>query len=783
MKRLLAIGIILLFFGTFIVPNVNCIILKENTQLYPYIGNHDYYLYQTDIYSKISKSFCPKISEHYTYETVYNSKNSIIIPNNLKVVKKSFKPLSTGNTLYVGGSGPANYTRIQDAVDNSSDGDTVFVYNDSSPYKEWVIVNKSINLIGEDKNSTVIYGSDWGPPISIVADYVNISKFTLTCGTVGIFIVSNYNTINENNIVDNGQGDGIFLISCSGNTISNNNISYNGIYIPGGYGMYIIDSFDNNIKGNIISFNGGGIGAIYSNNNSFTGNNILSNEYWGGGMYLYQSDNTIVMDNSFFKDGLILYDSYKNTVQNNTVNKKPLLYLENKSDETINDAGQIFLVNCNNISVENLTINETMIGITLCKTGNSTLRNNEFSNNFGYGIWLQFSKSNTISTNNISYNERGVVLDESIWNTITSNKIYTNSYTGISLIYSSNRNTIIGNNFESNFEEGIYLRDSKNNDISKNIVDGIGLEEYSSYNNIRENTIYGMFLDYYSNSNNINTNTIYRIVIELSSYNIIDMNTIYEMELDHSNNNSITNNNISSEGKNGLLLYYSRDNFITSNKISNNSLGVYIVMSNCNTISGNKIINNSENGMYITYSNYNIITNNNISNSGVLGILIYKSYNNNIIDNVITLNNEEGIFLIDSYFNSIINNKIFKNEDGIELENSHNNIISDNTIRLNNDHGIEFYLHCTNNTIRSNTIESNKKGLYFDNSNNNTIFQNNLLKNNRNALFKNCKNVWRRNYWNGPRILPKIIFGRIGKYSLIPWFNIDRRPALKPYDI
>jgi len=31
-----------------------------------------------------------------------------------------------GRTLYVGGNGPNNYTRIQDAVDDASDGDTIF---------------------------------------------------------------------------------------------------------------------------------------------------------------------------------------------------------------------------------------------------------------------------------------------------------------------------------------------------------------------------------------------------------------------------------------------------------------------------------------------------------------------------------------------------------------------------------------------------------------------------------------------------------------------------------
>ena len=51
-------------------------------------------------------------------------------------VKISSIPISNGKTLYVGGSGEGNYTKIQDAIDDASDGDTVFVFNDSSPYIE-----------------------------------------------------------------------------------------------------------------------------------------------------------------------------------------------------------------------------------------------------------------------------------------------------------------------------------------------------------------------------------------------------------------------------------------------------------------------------------------------------------------------------------------------------------------------------------------------------------------------------------------------------------------------
>ena len=66
---------------------------------------------------------------------------------------------SSGHWLYVGGRGPGNYTKIQDAINDSSDGDTVFVFDDSAPYFESLIINKSITLLGENQNTTIIDGT------------------------------------------------------------------------------------------------------------------------------------------------------------------------------------------------------------------------------------------------------------------------------------------------------------------------------------------------------------------------------------------------------------------------------------------------------------------------------------------------------------------------------------------------------------------------------------------------------------------------------------------------
>jgi len=70
--------------------------------------------------------------------------------------EKNIYNMQNGKTLYVGGNGPNNYTRIQDAIRAAEDGDTIFVYDDSSPYEEDIYIGKNIRLIGENRDTTII---------------------------------------------------------------------------------------------------------------------------------------------------------------------------------------------------------------------------------------------------------------------------------------------------------------------------------------------------------------------------------------------------------------------------------------------------------------------------------------------------------------------------------------------------------------------------------------------------------------------------------------------------
>ena len=106
---------------------------------------------------------------------------------------------SLGETLYVGGDRPGSYDNIQSAINDAKSGDTVFVYNDLSPYYENIVISKSLNLIGENRETTIIDGGNVGNVVHISANWVNISSFSIQNSghDSGISINSDNNMIDD----------------------------------------------------------------------------------------------------------------------------------------------------------------------------------------------------------------------------------------------------------------------------------------------------------------------------------------------------------------------------------------------------------------------------------------------------------------------------------------------------------------------------------------------------------------------------------------------------------
>jgi nitrous oxidase accessory protein NosD len=262
-----------------------------------------------------------------------------------------------GNTLYVGGSEEGNYSNIQDAIDNASDGDTVFVYDDSSPYFENIVLDKSIDLIGEDRDTTVIESSHFTNAIRLKSNWVNINGFTICNGSIQDWDGFSNIVISDNHIINQDENDfgcgitlfyvenivinsntftncdtSITLNECIKNvTISNNLFIFNS---EAYFGELEIDCFE----GKFITISNNTF--LNKNQNEyrtcihldFSKNYIIeSNEIKGydkgiGNYYGHpnNNDNNLISHNTFINnyEGISISGSFNKILKNNFINNK-----------------------------------------------------------------------------------------------------------------------------------------------------------------------------------------------------------------------------------------------------------------------------------------------------------------------------------------------------------------------------------------------------------------------------------------------------------------------------
>jgi len=322
---------------------------------------------------------------------------------------------------------PDDYPTIQQAITNAVEGDTIFVR--SGMYYENLIVSKMILLIGENKTNTIIDGYYLYEQsvVSITADNVWISGFTIRDGWCGISVSSSGCTIVENRIINNryqGGGDQI---------------------IASGRGIWLKYSKNATITENIVEHNDRNISLKGAENSTIESNTILS---------------------SLVSWGIVLEGSSNNTIRNNIVKYSVYdgIYLAGSSN--------------NNISGNSVTDNGDE-GVYLGSSNNNILIGNTVTNNPGIGIWLDWSSGNTIVGNNVTNNKKyGINAWQSGNTAVYHNNFINNSW---GQAYSSLMNTWddgypSGGNYWSDYT-GIDMYHGPNQNEAGS--DGIGDTQYN----------------------------------------------------------------------------------------------------------------------------------------------------------------------------------------------------------------------------------------------------------------------------------------------------------------
>jgi parallel beta-helix repeat protein len=223
-------------------------------------------------------------------------------------------------TWTVDDDGPADFQTIQEAINNASEGDTIYVKNGT--YYENVVMNKNnLTLVGENKEDAIIDGGGGGSVIRINANNILVSGFTMQGSGISLDSFSNENNV-SGNIIRNYHGAGIYLSGSDYNHIEYNmftSFSYStGISLDSG-------SDYNVIRWCIITNSEYGIKLGFSGYNTMNDNNLVNNTQ--AGIYLKESiGNTIGRSNlTNNRCGIYLDTSGSNVIQGNTIAKSDWL--------------------------------------------------------------------------------------------------------------------------------------------------------------------------------------------------------------------------------------------------------------------------------------------------------------------------------------------------------------------------------------------------------------------------------------------------------------------------
>ena len=504
---------------------------------------------------------------------------------------------------------------------------------------------------------------------------VSMKRFT-SSGSYGVW----FNRVNDSNIINNildSNQYGIYLTLSSNNQLINNTADFSN------YGGINLDSSSNNqLINNTADSNYDGIKILSESRNiSLYGNNMDNNS--GYNFLIYNYHETINMDSSNIID--YAYRVYFNRS------------LFNYVFDSLNysDAGFIYCINCNNITIKNLNISHrSKEGVYFYNVSNSII-NNLTSNSNSYGVYLESGSNNNLFANStFGSNSYGIYLNSSLNNTLINNTFSTGS--GIYLGNSTN-NTISLNNLNDGY--GVYLESGSNNNqiinnnATKSALNNAFYLSFSSNNNLTGNNV-----SFHSNEairiqSNSSNNYLIGNNISLNSNGVVIT----------SNNNQLINNIINSNtGSYGVLLASNLNTTLIGNTINLNSIGIRLSSANYSLLSRNTLVSNSY-GISSDSSSSNLITDCINISSWSNNTRLYTNSNNNTFINC-SYDQKEAVdnssqLIRQWYYSAYVNDSFGNNLTGANLTayNSSGDVEFSILTNLSGETGVNYLTEYVNN--------------------------------------------------------------------------------------
>jgi parallel beta-helix repeat protein len=337
------------------------------------------------------------------------------------------------------------YFSVQDAINAAETLDGHSIRVGYGVFQECVVVNKSLSVVGESSDFSIIDGKRGAIVVDVVSDGVEIKNLSIRNGVVGLRL----------------------------------------------------DHADNcRVIGNVLYDESYGLRLYYSRNAFVIDNRLSGCSHFG--IDLESSGNTTLRGNwlsqnvyGFGVDGNSLFDFLNDVDESNFVNGKPFRYLVNQRDltvdsSTLGDIGYLGFVNCSNIAVKDLEVQNNVQGVLFAGVINSSISGVKVSNNWN-GLYIAHSRNISVSdvqtTRNFDY---GMKFYNSSGSHVFSNEADGNGWAAVGLFNSPY--SVLDSNEASFGTYGFHLVYTNDSLVTRNTAipkpDGYSVALYYSHGNL-----------------------------------------------------------------------------------------------------------------------------------------------------------------------------------------------------------------------------------------------------------------------------------------------------------
>ena len=291
-------------------------------------------------------------------------------------------------------------------------------------------------------NNTAWDNSAGGFSASVLSNCTLTDNIATDNGASGFYIPASDDCILMGNTASENVGAGFRFGNVIRFTLTNNTAQRND-YI----GFLFQSSFDCTLVNNTALENSEFGFELYRSNSFIMLNNTLS-PY---GIHLASSNSCVVCNNTFGEGGLRVdgdvLSNHLHKVIGNVVDGNPLGYFINITAEVLDAChyGQLFLVNCSDVTAQNGQFHDTYVGVQLFFSNNCTLTNSTTSGNVLAGFRLEYAGNCTLTGNVARQSEQfGFVLWRSNRCTLSDNTASEATVDGFSL-WDSDNCTLVNN--------------------------------------------------------------------------------------------------------------------------------------------------------------------------------------------------------------------------------------------------------------------------------------------------------------------------------------------------